>query len=186
MNYITIILIAIGLAMDAFAVAIMCGIKIEFNKLKNALKIALFFGSFQAIMPMIGWLAGFSFKEFIKDIDHWVAFGLLTLIGCRMIYESVRRETGKKSINKLTNYVLFTLAVATSIDALAVGISFAFLDMLIVIPALIIGIITFLMSFIGVYIGNKLKQFFGTKMGLIGGIILIVIGIKILIEHLGF
>ncbi|WP_455392643.1 manganese efflux pump MntP [[Eubacterium] cellulosolvens] len=185
MNFITIIFIAIGLAMDAFAVAITCGIKINHQKFQNALKIALFFGSFQAFMPVLGWLAGASFQDLIEDIDHWVAFGLLTLIGSRMIFESFRREPGKGQIKELTNYVLLTLAVATSIDALAVGISFAFLNISILIPALIIGIITFVISFTGVYIGHKLGKYFGTKMGLIGGLILIIIGINILIEHLG-
>ena len=186
MNLIIVIFIAIGLAMDAFAVAITCGINIGQQKFKSALKIALFFGSFQAFMPILGWLVGFSFLELIEDIDHWIAFGLLTLIGCRMIIESVRCEGKKGQVKELTNYVLLTLAIATSIDALAVGISFAFLDIFILIPALIIGIITFFISFTGVYIGHKLSKYFGTKMGLIGGLILILIGIKILIEHLSF
>jgi len=186
MNYIIIIFIAIGLAMDAFAVAIACGIKVDQQKLKNALKIAIFFGTFQAFMPVLGWLAGYTFQDLIKDIDHWVAFGLLTLIGCRMIYDAVRSEAKKGHVKELTNYVLLTLALATSIDALAVGISFAFLDIFILIPILIIGIITFFISFTGFYIGHKLSKYFGTKMGFVGGLILILIGIKILIEHLGF
>ena len=152
MNIITIIFIAIGLAMDAFAVSISSGISIKQYRFENALKIALFFGGFQAIMPIIGWFAGYNLREFISDIDHWLAFGLLSIIGCKMIYESIKRDTGKNEPEILNNYVLLILAIATSIDALAVGVSFAFLEISIIIPAIIIGVVTFILSFIGIKI----------------------------------
>ena len=187
MHIIMIILIALGLAMDAFAVSISSGITIKRSRFKNALKIALFFGMFQAVMPVFGWLIGYNFIEFISEIDHWLVFGLLSLIGCKMIYESTRRGSDKKSSTKTTDmniYVLLILSIATSIDAFAVGVSFAFLEIVIVIPVIIIGLITFILSFIGVYIGNKLGHFFENKIGVIGGLILIGIGIKVLVEHL--
>jgi len=181
---ITIVFIAIGLAMDAFAVSITSGATIKHLKINNALRIALFFGLFQAIMPLIGWSAGISFTNLISDIDHWIAFGLLSFIGCKMIYESTRGGSKKKETNPMNTYILFILSVATSIDALAVGLSFAFLKILIVMPIIIIGTVTFLLSFIGVFIGNKTGHLFENRAELIGGIILIFIGLKILIEHL--
>jgi len=184
MNIITIIFIAIGLAMDAFAVSISRGITIKNERFKNALKIALFFGSFQAIMPILGWFTGYNLREYISNIDHWVAFGLLCLIGCKMIYESTKRGSNKKKSNNMNIYVLLILSIATSIDALAVGVSFAFLEIIIWTPVIIIGLITFVLSFVGVYIGNKLGHFFKNKIGIVGGLILIGIGIKILVDHL--
>jgi putative Mn2+ efflux pump MntP len=180
----SILLIAIGLAMDAFAVSISSGFIIKQIEIKNALKIALFFGLFQAIMPVIGWLAGISLTGFISGFDHWLAFGLLCIIGCKMIYESFKLNPAGNKINPLNIYVLFILSIATSIDALAVGFSLSFLRVGIVLPAIIIGIVTFVLSFLGVYIGNKFGHFFERKIELIGGLILISIGIKILIEHL--
>ena len=170
--------------MDAFAVSITSGLTIKSLKINNALKIAIFFGLFQAIMPLIGWLAGLSFRDFISDVDHWMAFGLLSVIGCKMIYESSKMELNKKKINPLNIYVLLVLSVATSIDALAVGLSLSFLKVSIVLPAVIIGIVTFLLSIIGVYFGNRFGHYFERKIEIFGGLILICIGIKILIEHL--
>ena len=160
MHIITIILIALGLAMDAFAVSISSGITIEHQRFKNALRIAIFFGGFQAIMPILGWFAAYNFSDLISDFDHWLAFGLLSIIGIKMIYESVKRVTDDKEVKQMNIYVLLTLSVATSIDALAVGVSFAFLEISIITPVIIIGTITFILSFIGVYIGNKLGQIF--------------------------
>lgn len=185
MSLTTIIFVAIGLAMDAFAVSVASGFAIKNLKLSNALKIAVSFGLFQAFMPIIGWLAGLSLRDFLSGIDHWVAFGLLSLIGLRMIYESMKLEPRKKEINPLNTYVLLILSIATSIDALAVGLSFAFLMIVIVTPVIIIGIVTFLLSLIGVIIGNRLGHFFEKKIEIVGGLILIGIGLKILIEHLG-
>jgi len=184
MRIITIILLAVGLAMDAFAVSISSGVVLKNIKLGSAVKIAFFFGIFQALMPVIGWLAGLSIHSFISDVDHWVAFGLLSVIGLRMIYVSLKESDGKNGIDPLNIHVLLVLSVATSIDALAVGISFAFLHVSIITPVIVIGIITFFLSFIGVFIGNKVGQLFSKKIEIIGGIILISIGIKILVEHL--
>jgi len=184
MDAITIIAIAFGLAMDAFAVSITSGITIKNLKINNALKIALFFGLFQAIMPVIGWLAGLSLKDFISEIDHWIAFGLLSFIGCKMIYESITVQSNEKQIDPLNVYVLLMLSVATSIDALAVGVSFAFLKVSIVTPVIIIGTLTFLLSYLGVYIGDRIGHFFENKIEIAGGLLLIGIGLKILIESL--
>ncbi|KON31771.1 hypothetical protein AC477_03830 [miscellaneous Crenarchaeota group-1 archaeon SG8-32-1] len=180
----TIILIAIALAMDSFSVAITRGFTSTKTKiLSEALKIGFFFGTFQAVMPTIGWLAGLSIINLISEVDHWIAFGLLALVGTRMIYESL--TSGSKKIASSSSLkVLIMLSIATSIDALAVGLSLSFLEESILIPAIIIGIITFSLSFIGVYIGKKLGNYF-EKMGVFGGIILIVIGLRVLIEHLG-
>lgn len=183
MDIFSISLIALGLAMDAFAVSITSGFAIKYIKIKNALMIAIFFGLFQAIMPVVGWLAGYTLKDFISGIDHWIAFGLLSIIGVKMIYESFKLSD-KERVDPLNVSVLFVLSIATSIDALAVGISLSFLNISIALPSIIIGIITFLLSFMGVYIGNKLGHFFEKKIEILGGIILIAIGIKILIEHL--
>ncbi|MGB7531770.1 MAG: manganese efflux pump MntP family protein [Halobacteriota archaeon] len=184
MDLITITVIAFGLAMDAFAVSITSGITIKHLRINNALRIAIFFGLFQAFMPGIGWLAGFNLRDFISGIDHWIAFGLLSMIGCKMIFESTKMGSSEKEIDPLNIYVLLILAIATSIDAFAVGLSLSFLKISIVTPAIIIGIITFLLSFIGVFVGNRLGHFFENKIEVIGGLILIGIGIKILIEHL--
>jgi putative Mn2+ efflux pump MntP len=184
MDIISIVIIAVGLAMDAFAVSITSGITIKRLHINHALKIALFFGLFQAIMPIIGWLAGLSLRDYISAIDHWIAFGLLSFIGCKMIYESITVQSSKKEINPLNVYVLLVLSVATSIDALAVGVSFAFLKVSIVTPVIIIGTVTFLLSYLGVYIGDRIGHFFENKIEIAGGILLIGIGIKILVEGL--
>ncbi|MCK5256408.1 MAG: manganese efflux pump [Deltaproteobacteria bacterium] len=184
MDIVSIVIIAVGLAMDAFAVSITSGITIKRLHINHALKIALFFGLFQAFMPIIGWLAGLSLRDYISAIDHWIAFGLLSFIGCKMIYESITVQSNKKEINPLNVYVLLVLSVATSIDALAVGISFAFLKVSIVTPVIIIGTVTFLLSYLGVYIGDRIGHFFENKIEIAGGVLLIGIGLKILIESL--
>lgn len=184
MDVITTVLIAFGLAADAFAASITSGIKIKRLRIKNALVIATFFGFFQAIMPLVGWLLGRGLKGLISEVDHWVAFGLLGFVGCRMIYESIHSETTKKELNPLNVYVLLTLSVATSIDALIVGISFAFVQNYIATLAISIGVVTFILSFIGVFIGNKFGNWFSNKVEIVGGLILIFIGAKILFEHL--
>jgi len=184
MDIIIIIIIAFGLAMDAFAVSITSGLTIKHLRINNALKIAMFFGSFQAIMPLIGWSAGLGFRDFISGVDHWVTFGLLSIVGCKMIYESSKMGSNEKKIDPLNVYVLFVLSIATSIDALAVGLSLSFLNVPIAFPAIIIGVVAFLLSLVGVYIGNRIGHFFERKIEIIGGVILIGIGIKILIEHL--
>ena len=184
MDIISITLIALGLAMDAFAVSITGGIAIRHLRIRSALKIAFFFGAFQAFMPVLGWLAGLSLRELISDIDHWIAFGLLCFIGCKMIYESLKIKGSEEEKDFLNIYILLVLSVATSIDALAVGLSFAFLKISIAAPVIIIGTVTFLLSFTGVFIGDKIGHLFKNKFEIIGGIILIGIGIKILVEHM--
>jgi putative Mn2+ efflux pump MntP len=184
MDIINILLIAFGLSMDAFAVSITNGIAIKHQRINHALRIGIFFGSFQALMPLIGWLAGLSLRDLISGIDHWVAFGLLALIGSKMIYESMKIGPDDKETNSLNIFVLLLLSIATSIDALAVGLSFAFLKISIITPIIVIGIVTFILSFLGVLVGNKLGHFFENKMEFLGGLVLIGIGIKIFIQHL--
>ena len=182
MNIITIIGIGIGLSMDALAVSVINGFVIKKLKLRHAFRIAFSFGFFQGVMPVVGWAAGLSFRKYIQNIDHWVAFSLLCIVGGKMIYESINCREEKRDCLQFP--ALLLLSIATSIDALAVGLSFSFLQVEIMIPAIIIGAVTFIICFIGIYVGDKIGRFIGNKLELIGGLILIVIGIKILIEHL--
>jgi len=184
MDAITVVVIAFGLALDAFAVSVASGFTIKQLRVRHALRIALFFGAFQAVMPAIGWLAGLSLRNLITEFDHWIAFILLAFIGGKMIYESFKLESDRKRIDPLRLDVLLMLAIATSIDALAVGVTFAFLNVAIVWPVLIIGLITFGTSFVGVFIGDRFGHIFESKIELIGGLVLIAIGLKILLEHL--
>lgn len=176
--------IAIGLAMDAFAVSIASGVTIKHLRIRNALTIATCFGSFQAFMPLIGWLAGLTLRDFISGFDHWIAFGLLNGIGFKMIYESCKVDSIERQINPLNIFVLLILSIATSIDALAVGMSLSFLKIAIAVPAIVIGTVTFLLTLLGVFVGNRVGHFFEKKIEILGGLILIGIGVKILIEHL--
>lgn len=177
------VLIAIGLAMDAFAVSIAKGIVISRRRRRSAILLASFFGGFQMLMPAIGWLAGLSFETIIMGVDHWIAFGLLAFIGSKMIRDSTRKEKQQKEEN-LRLHSLLTLAVATSIDALMVGLSFAFLQASIIEPILVIGFITFMLSLTGFFFGCGLGRMFGNKVKIVGGLILIVIGLRILLEHI--
>ncbi len=177
-----IILIGLSLSFDCFAVAISGGSSIKKHRLKNALKIAGFFGIFQALMPLIGLSIGNILKKIIFNFTHWVAFILLLAIGIKMIIESFKKEDQKQK-NILNNYTLIILSLATSIDALVVGFSLALLDMPVIISILIIGLLTFLISILGYYIGNKASKILPGKAELVGGLILIGIGIKIIIEH---
>ena len=178
-----ILLIAVGLAMDSFSVSITRGFTDNVNHFFEALRTGFFFGLFQGLMPIIGWLAGLSVIEFISSFDHWIAFGLLIIIGTRMIYEAIFKDS-IKIVSSSSLKVLLILSVATSIDALAVGLSLSFLETSIITPAIITGIITFTLSFFGVYIGKKFGRYF-EKIGVLGGIILIGIAFRILTEHLG-
>jgi putative Mn2+ efflux pump MntP len=180
----TTVFLAVGLAADAFAVSLSSGLTIRNMKINKALKIAMFFGGFQALMPLIGWIAGLSFRGWISSFDHWVAFALLSFIGGRMIYESTQEEDSEKKFNPLDSYTLLTLAVATSLDALAVGIGFSVLKTSILAAVTVIGLITFFLSFIGVFLGHKFGDVFQNKIEMFGGFVLIVIGCKILFEHL--
>jgi putative Mn2+ efflux pump MntP len=177
-----VILIAIGLAMDAFAVSIAKGISATKDKMRSAILLASLFGGFQALMPLIGWLAGLGLEDIITGIDHWIAFGLLGFIGAKMIYDTTKSEDGKEE--DITVFVGLTLAVATSIDALMVGLSFAFLETPILVPILIIGLVTFALSFVGVLFGSKMGSIFGKNIKILGGLILILIGVRILIDHI--
>ncbi len=185
MSFTFLILLAVGLAMDAFAVSITNGISIKNVQIKHALIIALFFGVFQGVMPVIGWLLGREFNDFISDFDYWIVFVILLFIGLKMIYDSVKAKKGKSSAEvSLKISVLLMLAVATSIDALAVGIGFSLIEMGIFLPSIIIGVVTFILSFIGVYIGKKLGRLFGRKMEILGGLILIIIAFNVLLENI--
>ncbi len=180
--------VGIGLAMDAFAVSVTSGISIKKMHLRHALRIAITFGLFQAVMPLLGWLAGEKARDYIINIDHWIAFSLLALIGAKMIYEGLKVDPEvEKEANPLNVQLLFVLAIATSIDALVVGLTFSVLSIGIITPVIIIGVITFIMSFSGVYLGNRYGHIFNaSKLEVLGGVILIAIGFKILIEHLFF
>lgn len=180
-------LIAVGLAMDAFAVSVCKGLNMKKTNYRHALIIGLFFGGFQALMPLIGWALGSQFEKFIKPVDHWIAFVLLLFIGGKMIYEALteNESSPEGKSEKLNLKELTVLAIATSIDALAVGITLAFYKAEIFSSVTIIGIVTFALSFIGVSIGNKLGTKFKNKAEIAGGIILIIIGLKILLEDLG-
>lgn len=184
MDVTTVLLIAAGLSMDALAVSVAWGVSLKKDRLKTALFMALFFGGFQALMPVIGWAAGISFVHLISGIDHWVAFLILCLVGAKMCYESLESEKCERNASLPSLSVLLLLAVATSIDALAVGLSFAFLNTDIIVPALIIGAVTFCITFLGVLLGKRLGCIFGSRIGLLGGIILIGIGVKIVLEHM--
>ncbi len=180
----TTVLLAVGLAADAFAVSLSSGLSIRNMKINKALKIALFFGVFQALMPLIGWMAGLSFRNLISAYDHWIAFGLLSFIGGRMIYEAAQEEIDDKKFNPLDIYTLITLSVATSLDALAVGLGFSVLKTSIIAAVSTIGFITFSLCFVGVFVGHKFGDLFQNKIEIFGGLVLIIIGTKILIEHL--
>ncbi len=179
-----ILLISIGLAMDAFAVSICKGLSMKKMNWENAVIIALYFGVFQALMPLIGYFLGMTFESIVTTFDHWVAFALLTLIGGGMIKESFDDEDDKKN-DRVDFKTMVVLAIATSIDALAVGITFAFFDVNIVLAVSIIGIITFIISVLGVKIGNRFGDKYQNKAQIMGGIILVLLGFKILLEHLG-
>lgn len=182
MGIIEVLLIAVGVSMDAFAVSIAKGISAHRVGWRHALLAGLWFGGFQALMPCIGYFLGLGFATFIGQWDHWVAWLLLTLIGANMVKESFSKEEGGVS-HGFGFWHMFTLAVATSIDALAVGVSFAFLEMSIWIPIIIIGVTTMMFSIAGVLLGKKVGERFRSKAELVGGLVLIAIGIKILWEH---
>lgn len=189
MSFAEILIIGVGLAMDAFAVSVTKGLSMRKMDIKAAVIIALFFGVFQGGMPAIGYFAAIRFDKYISAIDHWIAFALLFAIGLKAVIETIKEmKSGEKEEStdfRLKWGELFVLAIATSIDALAVGISFAFLKVSIGTSVAVIGIVTLLISFAGVFIGHRFGAKLKTKANLAGGIILILIGLKILLEHLG-
>lgn len=184
MGAIEILLISIGLAMDAFAVSVCKGLAMKKMSWKKAIIIGLYFGIFQAVMPVIGYFLGTTFERFITNVDHWVAFILLVGIGINMVKEAFDKESENRNDNVDVKTML-VLSIATSIDALAIGITFACLKIHIVMPVITIGLITFIISVIGVKIGNQFGDKYGKKAEIMGGVILILLGIKILLEHLG-
>ncbi|MDO5799994.1 MAG: manganese efflux pump MntP family protein [Eubacteriales bacterium] len=187
--FIELFLLGIGLAMDAFAVSVCKGLGMRRLNKKQALIIGLYFGGFQALMPLIGWLIGSQFQKYITSIDHWIAFILLGFIGGKMMIEAIREWNEEETVEvmdaPLDHKNMFVLAVATSIDALAVGITFAFLDTPIIEAITIIGITTMVISIIGVVVGNFFGSRYKSKAEFIGGLILVLLGLKILLEHLG-
>ena len=185
MGLIELFLIAVGLSMDAFAVSVCKGLAMPKCTFKKAAIVGLWFGGFQALMPAIGYILGAQFQEAIASIDHWIAFVLLALIGGNMIHEALDNDEEEADAS-LDVKAMFLLAVATSIDALAIGITFAFLKVNIIPAVCFIGIVTFIISFAGVKIGNVFGARYKNKAEIVGGIILILLGLKILLEHLGF
>jgi manganese efflux pump family protein len=186
MQLLTIIIIAVSLSMDAFAVSVVSGSVYKRLKIRHIFRMAVFFGGFQAIMPLVGSLAGISVKEYVAGYDHWAAFVLLSVIGAKMIYESFKITSAEENFNPENTMVLLALSVATSIDALVVGITLSFLRVSIVTAAVIIGLVTFALSYLGVLIGKRFGHFFENKIEAIGGLVLIALGLKILIQHLFF
>jgi putative Mn2+ efflux pump MntP len=184
MDYLTITLTAIGLAMDCFAVSMSCGIVMkDFNR-RDALTLGLFFGGFQAMMAFLGWLGGTGFAGHIESIDHWIAFALLLIIGAKMIHEGLEKDEECANLDIRNLRVLLVLSMATSIDALAIGISYAFLEVEIVVPVILIGLVSLIFAIAGSTLGKNMGERFGKRMEIIGGIILIMLGLKILIEHI--
>lgn len=183
MNFVEVLLIGIGLAMDAFAVSIGKGLSMKKMNWKKAIIVGLYFGIFQGLMPIIGFFLGYSFESLVSQIDHWIAFFLLVAIGMNMIRETLKKDEENRN-DSVAFKIMIILAIATSIDALTIGITFAFLQVNILTSALIIGVTTFLISVLGVKIGNKFGSKYESKSEVIGGLILILMGLKILLEHL--
>ena len=186
MSFWEILLLAVGVSMDAFVVSIGKGLSAQRASWREALTVGLWFGGFQALMPVIGYYLGISFADLVTKVDHWIAFGLLLLIGGNMIREALQPEDEKTADTSFGFKTMLVLAIATSIDALAVGISFAFLGTNLWRAILIIGLTTFAFSAVGLLIGKKVGSRFHAGAEILGGVILIAIGVKILVEHLFF
>ena len=189
MGFVELFLIGVGLSMDAFAVSICKGLGMRRLNMRQALVIGLFFGGFQALMPLIGWALGTQLADFITPIDHWIAFILLVLIGGKMLFDAFREgdeeDAGEPKDARLDFKELLMLAIATSIDALAVGITFAFLGVNIVVAIAVIGVTTFVLSVVGVAVGHAFGARYEKGATIVGGVVLVLIGCKILLEHLG-
>jgi len=182
---VTVLIIAVGLSLDAFAVAVATGALLKRDHVKHALRMASFFGLFQALMPVLGWLAGLTLRDMIETADHWVAFGLLLFVGGKMIYEAVwlKNEEKEPGDGAHDTVALLFLSIATSLDALAVGLSLSLLGVDIALPSLIIGVVCFLFTLAGVGVGAKVGHLFEEKIEIVGGLVLIAIGVKILMDH---
>jgi putative Mn2+ efflux pump MntP len=185
MNFLTLLILSIGLSFDTFAVSVSSGLIRKEIIFWQAVRIAIILAVFQALMPVIGWFGGVSIKSYIEPIDHWIAFGLLVIIGVKMITESFK-DNDSKSLNPTKLKVILVMAFATSIDALVVGISFAIVEVNLVVAIVTIGFVTFLASMLGILCGKKSGARLGMRMEILGGAILIGIGIKILLEHQSF
>jgi manganese efflux pump family protein len=184
MELLSVITIAVGLAMDTFAVSIVTGAAYKQLHVRHALRMAGFFGGFQAFMPVVGYLAGLTVRQYVSNYDHWIAFGILAAVGLKMIYESFKIKEEKNTPNPANLMVVLVLAVATSIDALAVGVTLSLITNAIALAVIIIGAVTFAMSFAGVYIGKRFGHFFEGSIEKIGGLVLIALGIKIVWGHI--
>lgn len=189
MSFVEVFLIGVGLSMDAFAVSVCKGLGMHRVNYRHAIVIAAFFGAFQALMPVVGWLLGSSFAASVSAFDHWIAFFLLVAVGGKMLWDAFHGDDEgdiEPDEQRLDVKELVMLAIATSIDALAVGISFSFLDINIGAAAAIIGVTTFVLSLVGVIFGNRFGMRFERPSQIVGGLVLVAIGLKILLEHLGF
>jgi len=184
MDYLTLFLIAIGLCFDTFAVSVTSGLILNRIRFTEAMKIAFVLAFFQGLMPLIGWFLGAGVRQYIEHYDHWLAFGALTALGIKMIIESLKKQEQRHQLNPLDIKVLTGMALATSIDALVIGFSMAFFKVTILIACFIIGAVTFVASMLGILFGKKTGARFGRYMEIVGGLILILIGVKILMEHL--
>ncbi len=184
MDFLSIFLIALSLAMDAFAVSLAIGTTTLCNSRRARFRLSFHFGFFQFLMPILGWLAGSSIARYIANFDHWIAFALLAYIGSHMVRSGVKPEAKAFPSDPSRGKLLITLAIATSIDALAVGLSMAMLNVNIILPSIVIGVVASVLSVAGLFIGNKLGEKFGKTMEIIGGLTLIGIGVRVLIEHL--
>ncbi len=184
MDFFAVFMIAVGLAMDCFAVSLAIGTTEYINGPRPVFRLSFHFGLFQALMPVLGWLAGYSIESIIADFDHWIAFGLLALVGVRMIRSGLEAEGAVHVNDPSRGGTLVMLSIATSIDALAIGLSLAILNVAIVYPTIVIGLVTAAVSLIGLMVGRRLGQTFGKRMEIIGGMILITIGLRVLLSHL--
>ncbi len=186
MEFVTLLLLAVGLSFDTFAVSVSTGLSVCHIRFWQAVRVAFILAVFQGLMPCIGWLLGSQVAHFISNYDHWIAFVLLAILGGKMIWESFQKDDDStKECNPLKLSLVVGMAVATSIDALVVGVSFAFLQMNILWAAFIIGAVTFLVAMLGMLFGKKVGNKLGKKMEVIGGLMLVAIGLKILFEHIG-
>lgn len=185
LDYLTVIILAIGLSMDSFAVSISCGLEEKKVSFQHAVKISISFAFFQGLLPVVGWFVGTGVKVYIEAVDHWIAFILLAYIGGKMIFESLKKEESDKISNIYSWRHILTLSIATSIDALVIGFTYAMVSTRNIFSgAVIIGAVTFFFAMLGIRIGKDVAGNFGQKVELLGGIILIGIGVKILIQHL--
>ncbi|MBN8217531.1 MAG: manganese efflux pump [Spirochaetes bacterium] len=183
MPLLEILLIALGLAMDATAVSLGVGTTVYASKLRSRVRLAFHFGLFQFLMPVIGWLGGSIFSAYIQEFDHWVVFGLLGIVGGKMIYEGVCGEGERPSRDPSKGRTMVMLSLATSLDAMAIGVSLALLKVDVWYPAAVIGVVTALLSYFGITLGRKLGERFGKRMEIVGGAVLILIGARILLQH---